>query len=67
MNVEALGNDKHASRQAWMEMAFLPTAQIVQQNKIVRLTNDGPLEESTSSVPELRYTAGGPLHYNYAS
>ena len=44
MNVEALGNDKHASRQAWMEMAFLPTAQIVQQNKIVRLTNNGPLE-----------------------
>ena len=67
MNVEALGNDKHASRQAWMEMAFLPPAQIVQQNKIVRLTNNGPLEESTSSVPELRYTAGGPLHYNYAS
>ena len=54
MNVEALGNDKHASRQAWMEMAFLPPAQIVQQNKIVRLTNNGPFEELTSSGPELR-------------
>ena len=54
MNVEALGNDKHASRQASMEMAFLPPAQIVQQNKIVRLTNNGPFEESTSSGPEVR-------------
>ena len=62
MNVEALGIDKHASRQAWMEMAFLPAAQIVQENKTVRLTNNGPLEESTSSGPELRYTARDPLH-----
>ena len=54
MNVEALGNDKHASRQAWMEMAFSPPAQIVQENKTVRLTNNGPLEESTSSGPEAR-------------
>ena len=58
MNVETLGNDKHASRRAWMEMAFLPPAQIVQQNKIVRLTNNGPLEASTSSVPEVRQVAG---------
>jgi hypothetical protein len=54
MNVQAFGNDEHASRHAWMEMAFLPSAQIVQQNKIVRLTNNGPLEESTSSGPEQR-------------
>ena len=52
MNMEALGNEKHASRQAWMEIAFLPPAQIVQQNKTVRLTNNGPLEESTSNGPE---------------
>ena len=54
MNVEALGIDKHASRQAWMEMAFLPSAQIVTKQYAVRLTNNGPLEESTSSGPELR-------------
>jgi len=35
-----------------MEMAFLPPAQIVQENKTVRLTNNGPLEESTSSGPD---------------
>ena len=57
MNMQALGNDEHASRQAWMEMAFLPPAQIVQENKIVRLTNNGPLEESTSSGPEARMAA----------
>ena len=54
MNMQALGNDEHASRQAWMEMAFSPPAQIVQENKTVRLTNNGPLEESTSSGPEPR-------------